>query len=778
MSTYINTLIASLHLLRSNLRRRPWLGVFCGFCLFSLCAPALLYVFTAFRIIGQVPSEQEISNHQNLEAARVYSIDGVLLGTYHIENRTSVSLDSVPDFLIDALLATEDHRFRSHTGIDMMAIFRVIGKTIMLMDESSGGGSTISQQLAKSWYPRIDHSAVGLVVSKFSEMATARIIEHHYSKEEILEMYLNSVSFGEDVYGVQAAALRYFSKTCAQLAPEESALLVGMLKAPTRYHPLHHPIAATARRNTVLAQMVGHGAVRREISDSLSHLPLRTAYNRTTHHEGLAPHFREHLRADLKRWCRRYEEIHRVPLNVYQSGLIITTSIHAGMQTYAEQALKDQLSLLQEKFNQHWEGYNKRAISQGFVDELIDHYGPVGGWIQEGLSRDSIYSRLSRRAAQSAFTWTRTSAAVSVMDSIIMDAFTLQAGLLAMDPESGHIRAWVGGIDHAYSAFDQVKAPRQTGSVFKPILYAAALEQGVDPCIYISNEREIYEEYQDWNPRNSDNFYGGQYSMEGALAHSVNVVSARLIMKTGIQPVLDLAKRMGISRELPPYPAIALGAGDISLLDMVSAFSTLANEGTYKQPRFLLRIEDRKGNILADYSAPNPGTRVLDQQTAIMITEMLQGVIDQGTGRALRKHHQLKLSLAGKTGTTQNQRDGWFIAYHPSLVVGARVGAQDPRIHWRSLRLGQGAATALPIVGYFLQATTDDPEFSFMDQVRFPPLTEEVRQSLDCADFTFPMGMTEFKLWWRARSAADSLRRLGMTVPDSIKQLLQNDWTE
>lgn len=753
-------------------------AIILGVILFLCTAPTLLYLLTATRIIGDVPDSDALSQHETLEAARIYSIDGVLLGTYHIENRTSVSLDSVPSFLLDALLATEDHRFYSHSGIDVTSLFRVVGKTFFLMDESSGGGSTLTQQLAKSWYPRTRSGIWGLIMTKFSEMATAREIENYFSKAEILEMYLNSVSFGEEIYGVQAASLRYFSKPCTRLLPQEAALLVGMLKAPGRYHPLKHPNQSKARRNTVLAQMKGYDLTPPHIADSLSRLPIALAYSKKTHHDGLAPHFREHLRQELSTWCRQYEEAYGKKIDLYRSGLRITTSIHSRMQQYAESALKSQMKVLQEKFDRHWKGFNKFKASKGYVEELISRCKQVAALRQDSLSRDSIQTLLAATPATPGFSWSESEEAISVLDSIIMDAFTLQAGMLAMDPTNGHIRAWVGGIDHRYSAFDQVLAARQTGSVFKPLLYVSALENGEDPCMYISNERETYEDFQDWNPRNSDNFYGGQYSMEGALTHSVNVVSARLIMKIGINPVLETARKLGIKRELPRFPAIALGAADISLKEVVSAYSTLANQGKYVEPRFIVRIEDKEGNILADYSSPDPGTRVANEESVTMLTDMLEGVVNKGTARALRSRHKLTMDLAGKTGTTQNQRDGWFLAYNPALVVGARVGGQDPRIHWRSLSLGQGATTALPIVGYFLQATTDDPDFAYLEGVRFPPLSETAKERLDCADFTFPMGMSEFKQWWKARSAADSLRRLGLAIPDSIRVLLQNDWVE
>ncbi|MDP5169329.1 MAG: transglycosylase domain-containing protein [Bacteroidia bacterium] len=764
---------------RDLLQKWPKTSIVISLLLMMILMPVFLYLITLAGAFGPIPDKTTLLEHENLEAARIYSIDMVMLGTYHIEKRTSVPIDSVPPFLIEALIATEDARFYDHDGIDSRSLFRVMFRSLLLGDESGGGGSTISQQLAKAWYPRQSFGLMSTAINKFREMITAQRIEKAFSKQQILELYLNSVSFGEEIFGLEAAAQRYFGKNCPALRPHESALLVGMLKAPSAYHPLRHPVEARQRRNVVLKQMENFADLSPLACDSLQMLDLGLAYKRYSHHDGIAPHFREHLRQELALWCKQYEKNTGKKINLYRSGIRIFTSIHSRLQTYAERALMDQMKVLQTRFDKHWKGYNKRKAAKGLVDELIAKCEKVQRWKAEGLPSDSIEQRLLSWKTSPGFHWSGDEdQQIALLDSLIQDAYILQAGFIALDPTNGHIRAWVGGINHGYSAYDQATAQRQTGSVFKPILYASAIEAGEDPCMYISNEQETFDEYQGWTPRNSDNFYGGQYSMEGALTHSVNVVSAKLIMKIGVEPVLALAKQLGIRADLPPYPSIALGAGDASLLDMVTAYATFANGGKYIMPRYLLRIEDRFGNILADYSAPDPGTRVIKTETAEMITHMLEAVIDQGTGRALRVRHKLRMQLAGKTGTAQNQRDGWFIAMTPSLVAGARVGGIDPRIHWRSISEGQGATTALPMVGYFLQAASDDPEFDYMDRTRFIPMSAEVKEKLDCESFTFPVGMSEFKVWWRARTAADSLRRLGLPVPDSIQILLQSDWLD
>ena len=765
--------IESLLRVRNFLRQRPRLAYSAGAVLMLCFLPVLLFLLTQLGLFGRIPGKKSLREHHNLEAARIFSVDEVMIGTFHIENRVSVTMDSIPPFFISCLLATEDVRFYDHNGVDFRSWGRVFFLGLLGGNEEVGGGSTITQQLAKAWFPRRSYPILSLPINKFREIATAMAMERAFSKTEILELYLNSVSFGEDIFGIEAAARRYFAKPAARLLPHESALLVGMLKGPSLYHPVRNPDAARERRNLCLRQMAKYKHLTIFQSDSLQYLNLGTTYRRATHHEGLAPHFREMLRQDLSRWAKEYEARTGEPIDIYRSGLRIHTTLHSHMQTAAEQALKDHMRTLQKRFDTHWKGVNKRKASKGLVDDLIRRTAKTRG--MESMPLDSLAAHLARQPATLGFSWNETTTPVSALDSLVHEAFLLNAGLLAVDPANGHIKAWVGGIDHRHRAFDQITAKRQPGSVFKPVVYAAALEQGVDPCSYISNEWESYEEGQQWIPRNSDGQYGGMYSMEGAIANSVNVVAARLIQQIGVRPVLNLAPRLGIRSELPAVPSLALGAGEVDLLDMVTAFGVFANQGRLVMPRYLLRIEDRNGNILADYSSQDAGTTAVQPRTAAMMNDMLQAVVREGTARSLISRHRLRVPLAGKTGTTQNQSDGWFVAYTPALVVGARVGGEDLRIHWRSLSQGQGASTALPIVGSFLQAVMGDPAFDNIHKSRFPALQETWREELDCEGFSFPLAMSEFKLWFRAREMADSLQLLGLPVPDSIMFYLQSD---
>ncbi len=758
---------------RDFLRRRPPLAIASGSVLMLCFLPVLLFLLTQAGLFGSIPGKKALQQHHNLEAARIFSVDEVMIGTFHIENRVSVTLDSVSPFFISCLLATEDVRFYDHNGVDLRSWGRVFFLGLLGGNEEVGGGSTLTQQLAKAWFPRRSYFFLSLPINKFREIATAMALERTFSKTEILELYLNSVSFGEDIFGIEAAARRYFAKPASRLLAHESALLVGMLKGPSLYHPVRNPEAARERRNLCLRQMVKYQHLTTFQSDSLQYLGLGASYRRPTHHEGMAPHFREMLRQDLAQWAKEYEARTGETIDIYRSGLRIHTTLHSHMQAAAEQALKDQMRILQKRFDAHWKGANKRKASKGLVDDMIRRTAAARNL--GTLPPDSLAAQLARQPALPGFSWNESTAPFSALDSIIQEAFLLNAGLLAVDPTTGHIKAWVGGIDHRHRAFDQITAQRQPGSVFKPVVYAAALEQGVDPCSYISNEWESYEEGQQWIPRNADGQYGGMYSMEGAIANSVNVVAARLIQQIGVRAVLDLAPKLGIRSELPAVASLALGAGEVDLLDIVSAFGVFANQGKLVMPRYLLRIEDRDGKVLADYSAQDFGTVAVQPRTAAMMNDMLQAVVREGTARSLITRHRLKMPLAGKTGTTQNQSDGWFVAYNPALVVGARVGGEDLRIHWRSLSQGQGASTALPIVGSFLQSVMGNPTFDHVHKSRFPSLEETWREELDCEGFSFPLAMSEFKVWFRAREIADSLQLLGLPVPDSIRFYLQSD---
>lgn len=687
---------------------------------------------------GQLPSYGELRNIQNNVASEVYSADGKLIGKFYIQERTQTDLDHISPHLIDALIATEDVRFFNHNGVDYHSLARVLIKSILLQNESSGGGSTITQQLAKNLYPRRNHGWLTLPVNKTKEVLTARRIEKIYSKNEILELYLNTVSFGDNAFGIETAAERYFSVDPDELTIEQSAVLVGMLKATYNYNPRVNPEAAIQRRNLVLDQMKKYKFLTDSMAGKLKEVPLQLKYTNPTHDEGLAPYFREYLRTNISSLLQTIEKPGGGGYNLYTDGLKIYTTIDSRMQRYAEEAMREHMKRLQKTFYMHWGSarpwYKNNDVYLNAIFRS-DRYKKLKA---EGLSEEEIQTEFKKEIPMKIFTWEgEEEKLMSPLDSVRHYLYFLNAGLLAMEPSTGYIKAWVGGINHRYFKYDHVNinTKRQVGSTFKPIVYASALEQGFDPCEYLVNEQTIYEEYEDWSPRNANGEYTGYYSMEGALANSVNTISVNLLMESGLRNTIKLAHNLGIESKVPGVPSIALGTPSISLYEMTAAYSAFVNEGRTVKPRYLTKIEDARGKAIYENESPGESRKILSDRTVEIMLEMLQNVINNGTGAKLRYHYGLYNDIAGKTGTTQNHADGWFMGATPHLVTGVWVGADDPGIHFRTLDLGQGAATALPIYGLFMQKVAKDPAFRSITRARFPEPSLETRELLDCEPF-------------------------------------------
>ena len=737
---------------KSFLKNTPvWKLVVGGIgALFSILVLGIVVFFFAVKwgLFGKLPTAEAIQDFQNNTASEIYSADNVLLGKYYTQDRTNVSFGEISPNLINALIATEDVRFYDHNGVDRRSLLRVVFKTLLLMDESSGGGSTITQQLAKNIYSRQNIGILTLPVSKIKEIITATRIEKVYSKEEVLTLYLNTVPFGENAFGIEAASERYFSTSPAELTVAQAAVLVGMLKATTTYNPRKYPERSAARRNVVLSQMAKYDFLSDTLADSLKKEPIQLQYKYFTHNEGLATYFRAHLGQELLKWCATKNKPDGTPYNLYTDGLKIYTSIDATMQRYAEEAMKEHMTVLQKQFNEHWKGRRPWYRDENTLLKAIYSAPRYQQLKEEGLGEAEIQEIFKQPIDMKIFTWDgEEEVSMSPLDSVKHYLYFLNAGFMAMDPNSGQIKAWVGGIDHKYFKYDHVntQTKRQVGSTFKPIVYAAALESGVQPCDYIPNERKVYEQYDNWSPRNSNDQYEGLYSMGGALTQSVNTISVQLIMQTGPDKVVDLAHNMGISSNIKPVPSIALGTANISLFEMVGAYSTFANEGMAVKPNYLLRIEDKYGNVLEEFE-PAPQKRALSKTASIMIREMLKNVVNSGTASSLRYRYGLTNDIAGKTGTTQSHADGWFIGATPELVAGAWVGADDPRIHFRTIQYGQGAQMALPIWGRFMQKVNQDKQFSNIRHARFPRPPMDIVAALDCEPFIEEEEKTLFDL--------------------------------
>ncbi|MEQ9440390.1 MAG: transglycosylase domain-containing protein [Cyclobacteriaceae bacterium] len=725
-----------LHQERRRLTRHPFRYLAARFFLLGLvgivCGLGLLYAVYA-GWFGALPNYSELKSIRNHTASEVYSYDGKLLGRYYIENRTVTTLDKVKPSLVHALVATEDARFYEHKGIDYRSLARVLVKSILLQSESSGGGSTVTQQLAKNLFPRQHHGLLTMPVNKIREAMIAHRIENLYPKEEIIMLYLNTVPFGGNVYGIEAASRRFFNKSATDLGTEEAAVLVGMLKATTSYSPRLYPERAQQRRNVVLSQMEKANYLTIPQKDSLQALPLEIDYNYISHNTGPAPYFREKLRHEVQRWLNDNPKEDGTVYNLYTDGLKVYTTIDSRLQRYAEEAVEGHMKELQKTFLEHWKDRKPWGEDETMIRQAMLRSDRYKRGIAAGKTDEEIRAEFTEPVLMTVFTWDgETEKTMTPLDSIRYYQMFLNAGFLAMRPENGHIKAWVGGIDHKYFKYDHVTAKRQVGSTFKPVVYAAALENGADPCEYISNERRSYAEYKDWSPGNSDGKYEGYYSMAGALTHSVNTVTVELMMNTGIDRVVDLAHQMGVSNDLPDEPSIALGTADLSLYEMLSVYSTFVNRGMHVKPIYVLGIEDQEGNVIAKFNDKPEFTRALSERTSSMMVEMMKSVVDSGSARRIRYRYGLKNDIIGKTGTTQSQADGWFIGATPKMVAGAWVGGDNRLVRFRSTSLGQGANTALPIWANFIQSFNQDETFKNLRYATFPPPARSIAAALDC----------------------------------------------
>jgi len=732
----------SLENFKTNSHGRGWVkSLVISFTLVVLAVLGLagaFYYSVAWGFFGVLPDTQKILNYENNTASEIYSADGVLIGKYFFQERTNASFQDLPPHLIEALIATEDARFYQHKGIDIQSLFRVAIKTLLLGNRSSGGGSTITQQLAKNIFPRTDKGLLGLPISKIKEMIVAKRIERVYEKEDILTLYLNTVSFGNNAFGIETASVRFFNKLPLELTIEESAVLVGMLKATTLYNPKRNPEKSLTRRNVVFNQMEKYGFLTNSEKDSLQNLPLEIDFTLTTHNEGIATYFREYLRTEIQAWCKTHKNEDGKPYNLYTDGLRIHTTIHSKLQIFAERAVSEHMKKLQLTFNEHWGNtrpwYQHRNTLLTAIHKT-DRYRRLKA---KGLSEIEIQENFKDPQPMKIFTWDgEKEVDMSPLDSIKHYLYFLNAGFMAMDPTDGAILAWVGGINHTYFKYDHVNSgtKRQVGSIFKPVVYAAALENGVKPCDFVSSRRVTYTNFDDWSPGNSNENYQGYYSVQGGLTHSVNTVSVKVLKRTKIKNAVSMAHKMGIESEIPEVPSIALGTPNLSLFEMVGAYSSFTNQGTAVKPRYLQRIETQDGKLLEEFGPGIKMRRAMSKRTATLMLQMLRQVVDKGTAQRLRSNYQLTNDIAGKTGTTQSHADGWFIGITPKLVAGVWVGSDDPHIHFRTITYGQGAAMALPIWGLFMQQVNKDKEFKDLKNAKFPPLAYPLDALLDCEDY-------------------------------------------
>jgi len=698
-----------------------------GFILFALFFTAVYLGF-----LGYVPSTSQLHDIKNPQASEVFSQEGKLLGRYYTENRSNVRYDEISPNVIQALVATEDSRFYEHRGVDEVALMRVFVKSIILQDHSAGGGSTLSQQIAKNLFPRNSLGVFSMPVNKLRESIIAYRLERIYTKEEILTLYLNTVPFGENIFGIEVAAERFFNKSPRDLTVDEAAVLVGMLKANNYYNPRLHPERSKERRNVVIGQMVKNEYLTEAQGKVFQEKPLTLRYRRISYNEGPAPYFLEMLKPELLEWCKNHKKENGDPYNLFNDGLKVKTTVNYDYQYFAEQSVKEYMKNLQNVFNNHWKGSSPWSRKPAVLERAMKQSERYRKMKAAGKSADEIKAAFNQKRDMVLFDWAGDKQVVTTpLDSIKHYLRLLNAGFLGIEPATGEVKAWVGGIDFRYFKYDHVNSQRQVGSTFKPFVYLAALQNGLEPDDYFSNERKVYHDYQDWSPQNSHPDYEGYYSMEGALAKSINTVAVEVLMETGIDETIETVRDLGISADLPEFPSLALGVASISLKEMVSAYATILNEGVYIEPHYLVSIEDAQGKVLDVFAKPEPIKTSLDPENCRLVIHMMQSVISNGTGSPIRTVYHVGGDFAGKTGTTQDQTDGWFMGMNPGLVTGCWVGADDPSIHFRTITYGQGGYMALPIVGKFYTKLYADTRYKRLQYASFRQPAPRLLAKLD-----------------------------------------------
>lgn len=710
-----------------------WIILLSAFASFFLFIGAI-----ALGAFGKLPTFRDLENPKSNLATEIISSDQVVLGTYYYQNRSNADLKDLSPELINALVATEDIRFYDHSGIDLKRTFTIVFYNLI---GKTQGGSTISQQLAKNLFPRKRFDTFhDKAITKLKEWVTAIKIERNYTKQEILRMYLNTVDFGANSYGIKSAARTYFNKEPIHLAQEEAALLVGMLKGTSFFSPLKNYDRALERRNTVLYQMQKYDFLTESQFDSLSKLPIKLTFRAADHNEGIATYFREYIRLELQKWCDDPSNFKPdgTPYDLYRDGLKIYTTINATMQRYGEEAMKQHLTDLQKQFTQHWKGREEPwSEFPEIIQQAIKRSDRYKDLKEQGASEREIEKSFNTKIPMKVFSWTgETDTLISPLDSIKYYKLFLQSGFMSMEPQTGYVKAWVGGGEYQYFKYDHVRSgKRQVGSTFKPFVYTVAMDNGLSPCFEVPNLPVTFEDFDNWTPKNADATQGGIYTLRQGLAESKNLITAYIMKQFGPQAVVNYAHKMGIESDVPPYPSICLGTPEISLYEMVGAFSTFANKGVWTEPIYILRIEDKNGNVLSERFPRK--VDALSEETAYLMLYMLKGTttLKNGTGLRLRgRKYNIQYPVAGKTGTTQNNSDGWFIGITPDLVSGVWTGCEDRAVHFRSLNLGEGANTALPIWALYMNKVYADPTIK-ISKTDFEKPKKPLSIELDCSKY-------------------------------------------
>jgi penicillin-binding protein 1A len=701
----------------------------------------ILFMLISTGMLGYIPTFDELENPNSNLASEIYSEDGVLIGKYYVENRSNTRFSELDTNLVRALLSTEDIRFYSHSGIDFKAVVRaMLGAAT---GQNKGGGSTITQQFAKLLFHERPDSKAKRVLQKLNEWVIAAKLEKRYSKDEIIALYLNKFDFVNNAVGIKSAAKIYFNTSPDSLKVEESALLVGMLKNPALYNPVRRPDTVFARRNVVLKQMQRYDFISDKQYDSLSKLPVdMSKFGRQDHVTGYATYFREYLRSKLKKWCSEHLKPDGTPYDIYKDGLKIYTTLDSRLQKYAEEAVIEHLSRdLQPAFFKHWKGYrlapfsfegNQAVEIKKIMTQAMHRSDRYRKLKEANVPPSSIELNFNTPIRMRVFTWNgECDTVMSPMDSIHYYKFFLQAGLMSVEPSTGYVKAYVGGINYKHFQYDHVtQGARQVGSTFKPFLYTLAMQNGLSPCSKFPNIQPVIflDNGKTWEPDNSSrDDRGMEITLKYALATSNNWISGHLVNRFSPEAVVKIARNMGVKSFLDPVPSLVLGSSDLTLYEMVGAMNTFTNKGVYIEPIMITRIEDKSGNVLETFFPQQH--EAMSEETAYLMLDLMKGVVNFGTGVRLRSKYQFENPIAGKTGTTNNHSDGWFMGLIPDLTTGVWVGCEDRAAHFRSLNLGQGANMALPIWALYMNKVYADSSLDIsMDDFEAPltPLSVEI----------------------------------------------------
>lgn len=761
--------------------RKKYLIVFWSIFIFPVVFLLLIFFLISAGAFGEMPTFEELENPENNLAAEVISEDSVLLGKFYYQNRTWTDFDEMSPHLINALLSVEDIRFFKHAGIDIRGLGRVLVKNFLLGQRHAGGGSTITQQLAKNLFPRDTTTykfflkrRINLGITKFKEWTTAVKLEKSYTKEEILTMYLNIFDFLNQAVGINSAARIYFNTTPDSLTIEQAAMLVGMAQNPSYFNPVKRLEETRKRRNVVFSQMVKYGYLTRMGYDSLKMLPLEIDFNVEDHNEGLATYLREYIRTTMIKteperknffseeqyldalwewennplygWCNKNRKPDGSNYNIYRDGIKIYTTINSRMQQYAEEAVQEHLSSdLQVSFDESVKTYRRPPFSDDLTARDVENIMMRNMRRSEryrslrnsGTSADSILQCFNTSIPMKVFSWKgEFDTVMTPLDSIRYYKHFLKSGLMAMDPRTGHVKAYVGGPNYRYFKFDAVtQQKRQVGSTIKPFLYTLAMQDGYSPCHQVPNVPQTFKDNDSiWTPRSSGNpkYWGKNVTLRWGLANSENYISAWLMKRFNPQSVIDVMRKMGIRSTIDAVNSIFLGTSDLSLYELVGAYNTFVNKGVYVEPIFVTRIEDKNGNLISTFTPRIE--EALNEEIAYLMVNLLEAVVREGTGGRLRWKYELKNQIGGKTGTTQNQSDGWFAGITPALTTGVWTGWDERSIHFNTLSLGSGANMALPIFGLFMQKVYADPYLHITPELRFEKPLNFDDSMLECEE--------------------------------------------